>query len=203
MSTYPKIPKEFWDSKPISPPPEPPDAAKTIESLSGAPNPNLREFFQDFEQFVRVTNDRLDEQSKYVDCRFRLKDLPDTEDRNRMPIRRFQIFYNRTAVGELDISPSYYDRVSYRVWSRFLITNPRWFEYDELVDFIHGISGELTGSTLSEYNEGLEEHKDDSHQFFPYVSPKAREKSKENMRTIELRNDKDVMVKLHLQRNKA
>lgn len=179
-----KIAKEFWDSKPISPPPEPPDATGTIESLSGGPNPNLREFFQDFEQFVSVANHYLAEDYKVVNFRFRLKDLPDTED-DRIPIRRFQIFYNRTAVGYLKISPEFYDRVSYQVSSLFLISAPRWIDYDELVGFIHTIANWVTGSTLSEYNEGVGEHKDDN-DLFAGVSKKSRQKAQELYHTIEL-----------------
>jgi hypothetical protein len=135
-----KVANVFWDSKPISPRSEPPDAAKTIEYLSNKANPNLREFFQDFEPFVHVANNYL---AEYVNFRFRLKDLPNTEY-DRMPLRRFQIFYNRTVVGELNISPSYYDRVKYHVSSSFLISSPRWIEYDELVDFIDVIAGWVT-----------------------------------------------------------
>jgi hypothetical protein len=39
------------------------------------------------------------------------------------------------------------------------------------------------GSTLSEYNDGLDEYKDDDRL---YISPKSREKRKEDRRTIEL-----------------
>ena len=177
------IAKEFWDSKPISPPSQPPDAAGTIKSLSGAANPNLREFFQDFEQFVQVANHLLAEDYKIVNFRFRLKDLPHTEDNNRMPIRRFQIFYNRTAVGELDISPSYYDRVSYRVWSSFHIRSPRWIEYDELAGFIDIMSSWVTGSTRSEYEQGLSKRNGG---LLSEVSEKLREKVREQRRTIEL-----------------
>jgi hypothetical protein len=138
-----KIAKEFWDSKPISPPSEPPDATEIIKrNLSSAVHLNLREFFEDFERFVHVSNHGFAELDNFP---FRLKDLPDTED-DRTPIRRFQIFYNQTAVGELDISPSFYDRTNYRTNIDFRISRPRWIKYGILVEFIHIVGHSVAGS---------------------------------------------------------
>jgi hypothetical protein len=76
-----KIATAFWNSEPISFAAEPPDATSTIRQLShGVVDRNLHEFFQDFEQFVHVANHRFAEYGKYGNFRFRLKDLPDTQE---------------------------------------------------------------------------------------------------------------------------
>lgn len=163
-----KIAKEFWYSKPIYFASEPPDATETIKNLTSGARPNLREFFQDFEQFVRVLNHEL---AEYENFPFRLKDLPDTEVGVREPARRFQIFYNHTVVGELDIEPSYYDRLNHQANVRIRINRTRWIGYNHLVEFIELVSTSVTGPTLAVCNESLD---------------KARKKVNEIRREIKL-----------------
>jgi hypothetical protein len=102
--------KLLWDSDPIIPKHNPPEVAGgRFASLVDADD---YRFFTDFAQFADVVNSELAD--GYTQSPWRLQDLPDGDRRigvdfDHGPIlgRSFELFYNKTSLGRLEIGPGH------------------------------------------------------------------------------------------------
>jgi len=115
-----------------------------------------RLLFADFKDFADVVNWWLAD--SHTESRFRLQDLPDGDislnvDPSDGPIsgRCFEIYYNQTKLGRLEIHPRYeYSAESPQVFTDIEIDWARFVGYEELTGFL----GTIALHVASEADEG-------------------------------------------------
>jgi hypothetical protein len=136
----------LWRSDPIIPKHDPPKIVGG--EFSSLELDYHRQFFADFREFADVLNRWFADTAS----RFRMQDLPDRTrtldvDHSHGPMfgRSFEIYYNQSSVGRLEISPRHgYTTALPEVYTSLEIDWARFFGFRDLMEFLDAIASHVT-----------------------------------------------------------
>jgi len=142
-----KFLKRLRYGKPIAPKHKPPRKPEGEGGLASLVTETDRLFFADFAKFAELLNQRLAEDQG---ARWRVQEIPDPELRllgpGDMPSygHRYDIFYNQTKVGNLEMSGHRaYGKKAWEVSAAIELNYARVLPFQKIADFIYWIA-ELT-----------------------------------------------------------
>jgi hypothetical protein len=155
-----KFLKKLQDGKPITPKNNPPAQAGGADPIGSFIRDHDRRFFADFAKFADVMNVWLagyKDEARYNS--WRMQELPDPVLRLLGPHdspaygRRYDVFYNQTKVGDLEIEPHWdYSPEEPKVMVALDLDWARWLPFGKIENLISWIAA-LTASKERPYGE--------------------------------------------------